>query len=63
MAANAQEGMITHIVNILELILLLMVVSFFLRILAIMMVLFFTLFHPERRGFYMELFNVKKNDL
>lgn len=55
--------MITNIIGIFELILLLLVITFALRILALASVLVLTFLHPERRGFYMELFKVKKNDL
>lgn len=55
--------MIPDISGILEFILLLVVVTFALRIVAIMTVLLLTILHPERRTWYMELFNLKKDDL
>lgn len=55
--------MITNILGTLELILLLLVITFALRILALAAVLTLTIFHPERRAFYMEVFRIKKSDL
>lgn len=55
--------MIPQIVGVLEFVLLLFLVTFTLRILAIVTILVLTTIHPERRGWYMKLFNIKQNDL
>lgn len=55
--------MITNIINLLELSLLFIFVAFFIRVIAVLMVVIFTGIHPERKQWYMNIFHVTKKDL
>ena len=63
MEADPSQGMITPLINLLEVLVLLVFVTFLIRFLAVLMVVVFTGIHPEKKAWYMRIFHVKKQDL
>lgn len=63
MEADSSEGMITPLINLLEVLVLLVFVTFLVRFLAVLMVVVFTGIHPEKKAWYMRIFHVTKQDL
>lgn len=60
MEAEIRKGM-TALRETLELLLLLVFITFTLRFLSLGIVLCLSIFHPEKKEYYKELFGVKKD--